>query len=144
VRGPALSDAHPSKEVDMERLLGRFAPQIFAVTRILSGVLLACHGAQKLLPVFGGPMANRPPLMTLAGTIELGAGTLIALGLFASYAAFLASGLMAAAYFMAHATQGFWPVLNHGDLAIVFCWFFLFVAAHGPGPWALDGLRKKA
>lgn len=127
----------------MERLLGRFAPQIFAVTRILTGVMFACHGAQKLLPVFGGPMANRPPLMTLAGTIELGAGTLIALGLFASYAAFLASGTMAAAYFMGHFPKGFWPVENHGDLAIVYCWFFLFLAAHGPGPWSLDWLRKQ-
>jgi putative oxidoreductase len=143
VRGLALSDAHASKEVDMERLLGRFAPQIFAVTRILAGVMLACHGAQKMLPVFGGPMANRPPLMTLAGTIELGAGTLIALGLFASYAAFVASGLMAAAYFMVHFAQGFFPLVNHGELAVVYCFFFLFVAAHGPGPWSLDGLRKK-
>ena len=127
----------------MEKQLGRFAPQIFAVTRIVAGVLFACHGAQKLLPVFGGPMANRPPLMTLAGTIELGAGTLIALGLFASYAAFVASGQMAAAYFMSHLKAGFWPIQNHGDLAIMFCFFFLFVAAHGPGPWSLDGLRKK-
>lgn len=128
----------------MERLLGRFAPQILAVTRILAGVMFACHGAQKLLPVFGGPMANRPPLMTLAGTIELGAGTLIALGLFASYAAFVASGQMAVAYFISHLKQGFWPLLNHGDLAVMYCWFFLFLAAHGPGPWSLDGLRKKA
>jgi putative oxidoreductase len=127
----------------MEKQLGRFAPQIFAVLRILVGVMLACHGAQKLLPVFGGPMANRPPLMTLAGTIELGAGTLIALGLFASWAAFLASGLMAAAYFMVHFGQGFFPLVNHGELAVVYCWFFLFLAAHGPGPWSLDGLRKK-
>ena len=127
----------------MERLLGRFAPQIFAVLRILTGVMLACHGAQKLLPVFGGPMANRPPLMTLAGTIELGAGTMIALGLFASYASFVASGLMAAAYFMVHFGQGFFPLVNHGELAVVYCWFFLFLAAHGPGTWSLDGLRKK-
>lgn len=127
----------------MERLLGRFAPQILAVTRILAGVMFACHGAQKLLPVFGGPMANRPPLMTLAGIIELGAGTLIAFGLFASLAAFVASGQMAVAYFISHAKEGFWPLQNHGDLAVMYCWFFLFLAAHGPGPWSLDGLRKQ-
>ena len=127
----------------MERLLGRFAPQILAVTRILTGVMFACHGAQKLLPVFGGPMADKTPLMWAAGIIELGAGTLIALGLFASLAGFLASGTMAVAYFMGHATKGFWPVMNHGDLAVVYCWFFLFLAAHGPGPWSLDGLRKQ-
>jgi putative oxidoreductase len=128
----------------MEKLLGPYEPQIFAVTRILAGVLFACHGAQKLLPVLGGPMADKPPLMWLAGIIELGAGTLIALGLFASLAAFVASGMMAAAYFMSHFPKGFWPLLNHGDLAIMFCWFFLFLAAHGAGTWSLDALRKRS
>lgn len=127
----------------MEKVLGQFTPQIFAVTRVLAGVMFACHGAQKLLPVFGGPMADKPPLMWAAGIIELGAGAMIAFGLFASIAAFVASGTMAVAYFMGHATKGFWPVLNHGELAIVYCWLFLFVAAHGAGTWSLDGLRKQ-
>jgi putative oxidoreductase len=128
----------------MESLLGRFTPQIFALTRIIAGLMFACHGAQKLLPVLGGPMADRPPLMLVAGIIELVAGTLIALGLFASPAAFLASGTMAVAYFMGHATKGFWPLQNRGELAIMYCWFFLFVAAHGAGIWSLDWLRKRS
>ena len=126
----------------MEKLLGRFAPQIFALTRIIAGLMFACHGAQKLLPVLGGPKADNP-LSMVAGSIELVAGTLIALGLFASYAAFLSSGTMAVAYFMAHATKGFWPLQNRGELAIIYCWFFLFVAAHGSGIWSLDGLLRK-
>lgn len=128
----------------MEKVLGPYAPQIFAMTRIVAGLLFACHGAQKLLPVFGGPMADKPPLMWLAGIIELGGGALIALGLFASIAAFVASGTMAVAYFMGHFPKGFWPVENHGDLAVLFSWFFLFVAAHGAGTWSLDGLRKRS
>jgi putative oxidoreductase len=126
----------------MEKLLGRFAPQIFALTRIIAGLMFACHGAQKLLPVFGGPSADNP-LSQVAGGIELVAGTLIALGLFASPAAFLASGTMAVAYFMAHGSKGFWPIENRGELAIMYCWFFLYVAAHGSGIWSLDGLLRK-
>jgi putative oxidoreductase len=69
-------------------------------------------------------------------------GALIAVGLFTRPVAFLCSGLMAVAYFKAHWPGGFWPLLNHGELAIVYCWFFLFLAAHGPGAPSLDGLRK--
>ena len=127
----------------MEKLLGRFTPHIFALTRIIAGLMFACHGAQKLLPMFGGPTADKPPLIWGAGIIELVAGMLIALGLFASPAAFLASGTMAVAYFMSHGSKGFWPLLNRGELAIMYCWFFLFVAAHGAGIWSLDGLLRK-
>jgi putative oxidoreductase len=79
-------------------------------------------------------------MMMVAGVIEFGGGLLVAAGLFASFAAFLASGLMAAAYFMAHAPQGFWPVLNKGELAALYCFVFLYIAARGSGPYSLDRL----
>ncbi len=128
----------------MERHLGRFAPQIHAITRILVGVMFACHGAQKLLGAFGGPPAEAPPFVIyLGGAIELCGGSAIAIGLFTSWAAFLASGMMAAGYFMAHAPQGFWPILNRGELAIVYCWYFLGLAATGGGIWSADAALGK-
>ena len=126
----------------MFRQLQRFAPQILGITRVLVGVLLACHGAQKVLGVFGGVPAGTPAFIVwVGGMIELVGGALMAVGLFSRGAAFLMSGLMAAAYFMAHAPQGFWPIRNGGELAIVYSWLSLYLAAHGPGAWALDNLR---
>ena len=77
-------------------------------------------------------------MLGVAGTIEVFGGLLIALGLFGSHVAFLASGLMAAAYFMGHAPRGLWPILNGGELAALYCFFFLYVATRGSGPWSLD------
>jgi putative oxidoreductase len=120
--------------------LSSLAPQILGVMRILVGVMFACHGAQKLLGAFGGVPAGSPPVIIWsAGLVELIGGPLITVGLFARGAAFVASGLMAFAYFMAHASHGFWPISNGGELAIVYCWFFLYLAAHGPGAFALSG-----
>jgi putative oxidoreductase len=117
----------------MERVLGRFAPLIYAALRIVAGLLFACHGAQKLFGLFGmGPM----PLMSqmgLAGVIEFGGGLLIAIGLFTSFAAFIASGEMAAAYFLAHAPKGNVPIQNGGELAVLYCFLFLYIAARGTG-----------
>ena len=129
----------------MERFLGRFAPALFAILRIVAGLLFAMHGTQKLL---GWP-GDRPPATTapqlIAGWIELVCGSLIAAGLFASYAAFLASGLMAVAYIWRHAWgESFWPIVNRGELAVVYCLFFLFVAAHGPGIWSVGSKRDRA
>lgn len=118
------------------------APAILAITRILAGIMFACHGAQKLFGAFGGiPPGVPKALIWSAGPIELVGGALIAIGLFTRSTAFLASGLMAFAYFIGHAPHGFWPAANGGELAILYCWLFLFIAAHGPGAWALDGLR---
>jgi len=126
----------------MFKRLETFAPQILGATRVLFGILLLCHGAQKVLGAFGGIPAGVPPLIVwVAGPIELAGGILIALGLLARGAAFLVSGLMAFAYFMAHAPKGFWPIQNGGELAIAYCWLSLYLAAHGPGAWALDRLR---
>ena len=127
----------------MFRRLQGFGPQILGITRMLTGTLLACHGAQKLLGVFGGIPAGVPAFIVwIAGGIELIGGALIAVGLFTSPVAFLMSGLMAFAYFMGHAPKGFWPILNGGELAIVYCWLNLYLAAQGPGKWAIDKGRE--
>ena len=115
----------------MERVLGRSSPYLYAALRIVAGLLFACHGAQKLLGMFGG---QQVPLMTmfgLAGVIELVGGILIAIGLFTSVVAFIASGEMAAAYFMAHAPRGNVPIQNGGELAVLYCFLFLYIAARG-------------
>ena len=115
---------------------------VFAALRVVAGVLFACHGAQKLFGVLGGdgvPILSRAGL---AGVIELLGGGLIALGLFTPYVAFIASGEMAVAYFLAHAPQGLWPIQNRGELAVLYCFLFLYIAARGAGPLSLDRLFK--
>jgi len=117
------------------------APRILGATRFLAGVMFACHGAQKLFNAFGGiPPGVPKALIWSAGPIELIGGILIAIGLLTRSSAFLCSGLMAFAYFIGHAPNGFWPAANGGELAIFYCWFFLYLAAQGPGAWAVDNL----
>lgn len=127
----------------MERFIGRFAPHAFALLRIVSGLLFATHGTQK---IFGWPGDKPPikgmPLMLAAGWIEIVTGVLIAIGLLAGWAAFLAAGEMAVAYFMKHAPNDFWPLLNQGEVAVLFCFLFLFIATHGAGIWSIDGARR--
>jgi putative oxidoreductase len=119
--------------------MNRFAPQAFALLRILSGVLFALHGTQKLLAWPGDKPAATAPLMIAAGWIELVCGVLIAAGLLTTWAAFLASGTMAVVYFKSHALgNSFFPIVNRGELAVVYCFLFLYFAAHGPGIWSLD------
>jgi putative oxidoreductase len=127
----------------MERALGRWADFIYAAMRIMTGLLFAAHGAQKLFGAFGGHAMTGVPLMLAAAIIEFGGGLLIAAGFEAGTAAFIASGEMAAAYFMAHASKSFWPVVNQGELAVVYCFVFLFVAAHGSGKLSVDAIRKR-
>ena len=110
--------------------------------RMVIGLLFACHGAQKLFGALGGQSQLSNPLMATAGVIEFFGGALVCLGLFAGYAAFLASGLMAVAYFMAHASGGFWPIVNHGELAVAYCFIFLYIASRGSGRLSVDALRK--
>lgn len=125
--------------------LEKFAPQILGVTRILFGIMLACHGAQKVLGAFGGlPPGVPAAIIWVAGTIELFGGGLIAVGLLTRSAAFLNSGLLAVAYFTAHASKGFWPILNGGELAIIYSWLSLYFAAHGPGAFALGHEADRA
>lgn len=121
------------------------SPKILAILRILAGTMFACYGAQKLFGAFGGMPPGVPMdwMVWTAGIIEFFGGALIALGLFARPAAFLASGLMACAYFIGHARNGFWPKANGGELAVLYCWIFLYVAAHGAGAWAVDNLWRR-
>ena len=98
---------------------------------------------QKLLGSFGGHVDTTKTLMMVAGVIELGGGLLIAVGLFTRVAAFLASGEMAVAYYMVHAPGGSWPIVNKGELAVVYCFLFLFVAAAGGGRYSLDAALRR-
>jgi putative oxidoreductase len=115
----------------MERVLGRFAPFIYGVLRIVAGLLFACHGAQKLFGVLGGRAVPLTSQFGAAGIIEVVCGLMIAFGVLTSIAAFIASGEMAAAYFIAHAPQGPIPIQNGGELAVLYCFLFLYIAARG-------------
>jgi putative oxidoreductase len=127
----------------MERWLGRYSEVVYALMRMVVGLLFACHGAQKLFGVFGGQNIPSSPLMVTAGVIELIGGGLVALGLWAGYAAFVASGHMAVAYFMMHAPGGFWPIANKGEPAVLFCFIFLYIASRGSGRLSVDALTKR-
>ena len=122
----------------MQRWLGRYAEIIYALLRFVAGALFACHGAQKLFGVLGGQKMTGVPLMLVGGLIEFAGGLMIAVGLLTAWAAFIASGEMAAAYFMVHAKGGFWPIVNKGEPAVVYCFLFLYIAARGAGLYSVD------
>lgn len=132
--------------MDLSRINGH-APKMRSLLRIVSGLLFLEHGSQTLLSFPAGEMAGMGvPLNSMpayAGVIELVAGLLIALGLFTRPAAFIASGTMAVAYFMAHAPQSFFPVNNMGDAAVLYCFIFLYFVFAGPGPLSLDAMRDR-
>jgi putative oxidoreductase len=125
--------------------LSRYVPQLLGLLRIVAGLLFLAHGLVKL---FGFPPGARPgqqEIMTLlgaAGLIELIAGALIVIGLFTRPAAFIAAGEMAVAYWMMHAPQSFYPVVNMGDAAILYCFLFLYISAAGPGAFSLDAAMR--
>ena len=128
----------------MERFLGSYSPHLFAILRIVAGLMFAMHGSQKLFGWPGdGNTVELVSLMGLAGIIEFVGGLLIAFGCFASWAAFIASGQMAAAFFMAHFPQGWNPVTNDGEKAVLYCFLFLYIAAHGAGIWSIDAARNR-
>lgn len=117
-------------------------PQTYALMRIVSGLLFLFHGTQKL---FGFPTAMPYELPFhvhyIAGPIELIGGVLVAIGLFAGWAAFLCSGLMASAYWMAHGMKNLYPLLNGGELAALYCFVFLYISSQGSGIWSVDAVR---
>jgi putative oxidoreductase len=126
--------------------LNRFADPVYCIMRLLVGLMLACHGAQKVLGWFpkpGQPPAPPDMLMTVGGWIELICGLLIAIGLLTRPAAFLASGMMAVAYFMAHASGGFFPIVNRGEMAVVYAWLFFFMFFYGPGRFSVDAMMRR-
>lgn len=125
----------------MNEFLSSWSHRVLSVLRFVAGFLMLWHGSQKL---FGYPIAlpagAEGPLIVTAGIIEFFGGLLILVGLFTRPAAFLISGLMAAAYFMAHAPSGFLPLVNHGELAAIYSFLYLYFAFAGGGVWALDAL----
>jgi putative oxidoreductase len=144
-RKTVYNEAIPHKEAGM-KWLGKYSDHAYALLRILSGILFAFHGAQKLFGVLGG---QPPPLFSqrgLAGIIEFFGGLAIALGLGTRIAAFIASGEMAVAYFQVHwrmemTADRFFPVMNAGELALLYCFLFLFIATRGTVKW---GLMKRS
>lgn len=125
-------------------MLDRFAPYVLSVLRVVAGLLFFLHGPQKLL---GFPPSPRPApelfsLLGAAATLEVIGGALLIIGLFTRPVAFVMSGLMAFAYFIAHAPRSFWPTSNGGDAAILFCFLFLYLVFAGGGPWSLDARKR--
>ena len=127
-------------------MLSTWSPRVLSLLRIITALLFMEHGLMKLF-AFPGPQPGvpdpLPPMLLAAAWIEVVGGGLIALGLFTRAAAFLCSGTMAVAYFAAHASQGFWPALNGGEAAILFCFVFLYLVFAGGGTWSLDAAVRK-
>src|SRR5918996_2722149 len=125
----------------MEKALAPFAPHIYAILRIIVGLLFVCHGGQKIFGWFGGQPVPLGSLFGVAGIIEIVVGLLVTIGLFTSYAAFIASGEMAVAYFMGHFPKSFWPLENTGEPAVLFFFIFFYMATQGSGIWSVDAAR---
>ena len=127
----------------MERFLGRYSTYIYAIFRIVFGFMFMLHGTQKLL---GWPPSKQPMevagLLLVAGIIELVGGLLIMIGFFSSIAAFIACGMVAVAYFMVHQPGGPLPIMNGGELAVLYCFGFLYIASRGSGVWSVDSLFR--
>ena len=125
--------------------LSTWGPRLLSLMRIILAFMFAAHGSQKLFNLPPGKMPS-PELFSivgLAGVLEFGGGVLLLIGLFTRPVAFLLSGTMAVAYFMAHAPQGFLPIVNGGELAVTYCWVFLYLSAAGGGPWSVDALLAR-
>jgi putative oxidoreductase len=123
-----------------DAFVNTWSRRVLSVLRIVAGFMFMSHGMQKVL---GFPAPQRAPfhlfsLTGFAGALELIGGMLLLLGLFSRPVAFILSGEMAFAYFLAHAPRGFWPLINHGELAALYCFLFLYLAAAGGGAWSVD------
>jgi putative oxidoreductase len=132
--------------MNFDAIATAWAPRLLSILRIMAGLLLLQHGTGKYLKFPTGvvpPTFNLNSMPGYAGIIELVCGILLVLGLFSRPAAFIASGMTAVAYFMVHAPQGFYPILNRGELVVLYCFVFLYLAAAGPGPWSIDAARRK-
>jgi putative oxidoreductase len=128
-------------------LIDKWSPRVLGIVRIVTGLLFMEHGTAKLLghphiAMFDGLQLFS--LLGVAGVLELAGGLLVALGLFTRPVAFILSGEMAVAYFMAHAPQGFLPLVNQGEAAVLYCFFFLYLFVAGPGAFSIDAIRNKA
>ena len=129
--------------------MSRFTDATLALLRVMAGLMFMQHGVQKLFGWLGGwrgePGATAPLLSQsgLAGVLEVFGGALIAIGLFTRPVAFLLSGMMAVAYFQVHAPGGFWPIVNHGEMAALYCFIFFYFSARGAGPYSVDGMLER-
>ena len=131
----------------------KWAPRVLSVLRIIAGFLLLQHGLQKVFGVLLPPAPVGAPqehgtfqlfsLVGVSGILELVGGALLLVGLFTRPVAFILSGMMAVAYFMAHAPGGFWPILNRGELAVIYCFVYLYFSVAGGGEWSLDRLLRR-
>ena len=131
---------------DIQSTLSRWSPGLLSILRIVAALLFLQHGSQKIFAVPGGPSATPVDLFSivgLAGILEFFGGLFVLLGLFTRSAAFVVSGEMAVAYFWKHAVQGFSPLMNHGELAVLYCFIFLCFVAAGGGPWSIDRLIQR-
>ena len=129
--------------MNLKSIFDQWTPRLLSILRIMGGLLFMEHGTVKLFnfPPMGGAVEIFS-LMGVAGIIELAGGAFITLGLFTRMAAFIMSGEMAFAYFMVHAPQGFFPIMNQGELAVLYCFLFLYLATAGGGPWSLDRFMR--
>ena len=127
----------------MAMFMQRFGGQTYALLRIVSGFMFIWHGTAKL---FAFPKAVEVPEWVVygAGSIEMIGGALIMIGLFTRSAAFIASGMAAVAYWIVHAKNDWFPIMNGGELVALYCFVFLFISAHGAGIWSVDGMRSKS
>ena len=131
--------------MDIQLLSNVWAPRLLAALRIVSALLFLEHGLVKVIGFPPGAAPGQQALLSLfgiAGLIEMVGGVLLLIGLFTRPVAFLLAGEMAIGYFMVHAPQGFFPAVNGGDAAILFCFIFLYLCAAGPGAWSADEMRK--
>jgi putative oxidoreductase len=131
---------------NLDSSLAGWTPRMLSVLRIVTGFLLMAHGAQKLFGFLappGMPAATLGSLMWVAGVLEFFGGLLFLIGLFTRPVAFILSGLLAVAYFTSHAPGGFWPLQNKGELAVLYCFVFLYFAAAGGGEWAVDRILRR-
>jgi putative oxidoreductase len=131
---------------DLNTFYANWTPRILSVLRIVTAFLLIAHGAQKLFGFLAPPgMPSFPPFsqMWVAGILEFFGGLLLLVGLFTRPVAFILSGMLAVAYFQTHAPGGFWPLQNKGELAVLYCFVFLFLSVAGGGEWSLDRLLRR-
>ncbi|HXW13276.1 MAG TPA: DoxX family protein [Terriglobia bacterium] len=124
--------------------MSKLSDFVFGITRVVFAFLFGCHGAMKLFGAFGGHPMLHNPWMLAAGILEFGGGVLIGLGLLTRPVALIVCGEMAVAYFKQHFPGGLWPIQNKGELAVLYCFFFLYLIFRGAGKLSIDGARGKA
>ena len=130
----------------MKATLDPLSPHLLSVLRIMAGLLFLEHGTSKVLGIPPSAMHWSFQIASLSGwsgVLEFVGGILLVIGLFTRITAFIVSGEMAVAYFMVHAKMGFYPMDNHGELAVLYCFVFLYLAVAGGGPWSFDRLRHR-